>query len=106
MTNATENTYLQVLSEMGIIGFGVFALILAIAFQLLLNGRRFFDPQLKRLAHYMLYGFITFLVLMLTNDFLYSLRVFWIWIWVIMGLSTLDNNIKRQAKQSEEGRVL
>ena len=91
---ATENTYLKVLSEMGLLGFSIFLFIIYRIIRTLIENHRKLKVQyLRCLNKYLTYGFITFLFLMFTNDFLVDLRVFWLWVIVIVSLTSLDEKL-------------
>ena len=100
---ATENTYLNLLSELGLFGFFIYLFIIFKIFSNLFeNQKNLKTNYLKCLNKYLIYGFITFLFLMTTNDFLDDLRAFWVWVVVIISLKGLDNElIYREEKQKE-----
>lgn len=91
---ATENTYLRVLSELGLLGFSVFLYIIFRIFNILIeNQKKLKIYYLRCLNKYLTYGFITFLFLMFTNDFLADLRTLWFWVIVIVSLTSLDKKL-------------
>ncbi len=91
---ATENTYLNVLTELGLFGFFIFMYIIFRVFSTLIeNQKELKTHHLKCLNKYLTYGFIAFLFLMFTNDFVTDLRAFWIWVAVIVSLKSLDEKL-------------
>lgn len=92
-TSATENTYFLILVELGILGLFIFLTLLFKVFIILLeNFWKLSNNKFLILNRYLLYGFITFLFLMGTNDFLYDIQTFWIWVAVIISLSNISTN--------------
>lgn len=100
---ATENTYLNVLSEMGLLGFSIFLFIIYRIFKTLIENHYTLKvTYLKCLNKYLTYGFITFLFLMFTNDFLTNLETFWIWAIITISLKTLDDRLIMYSGESKE----
>lgn len=100
---ANENTYLNLLSELGLLGFSIFIYIIFKVFRTLVeNQREIRDSYLKCLNKYLMYGYITLLFLMGTNDFLDDLRVFWMLPVVIISLKDLDKRLIMYYGESEE----
>ena len=100
---ATENTYLNLLSELGLLGFFIFIYIIFKVFRTLIeNQREIKTSYLKCLNKYLIYGYITLLFLMGTNDFLDDLRVFWVLPVVIISLKDLDKRLIMYYGESEE----
>ena len=100
---ATENTYLNLLTELGLFGFFIFIyIIFRIFITLIENQREIKTSYLKCLNKYLIYGSITLLFLMATNDFLDDLRVFWVLAIVIISLKGLDERLIMYYGESEE----
>jgi O-antigen ligase len=100
---ATENTYLNVLTELGLFAFAVFLYILYCIFRKLLeNKKQLKDDYLQSLNKYLTYSFITFLFMMMTNDFLYDIRVFWLWAIIIISLQKLDERLTQYTVEKVE----
>lgn len=101
--SATENTYLNLLSELGLFGFFIYLFIIFRIFRILIeNQKKIKTNYLKCLNKYLTYGFITFLFLMTTNDFLDDMRTFWVWAIVIISLKDLDNRLDKFTDELEK----
>ncbi len=88
---------------MGLLGFFIYIYIIFKVFRTLIeNQKKIKTAYLKCLNKYLTYGFITFLFLMTTNDFLDDLRVFWMWAIVIISLKGLDERFIMYYGESKE----
>ncbi len=90
--HSTENTYLQVLTGTGLLGFIAFSLVGLALWRSLWTGRTLKDNFLRALNRNLSLGFVVFLLLMFANDYLTSAHV-WIWVAIAVTLPVLDRRL-------------
>ena len=97
----THNTYLQILSELGIVGLGLFLTIIGFSMRCALRAARWFgrhgDTQMELVAR----GMIVALVGILTADFFIS-EMYGKQLWLMMGLGPALYAVARRTYPEEQ----